>query len=159
LNLVISIGLALVAWVSVVYQTNPPQQPIIDNIPLVVRAPDPGLVLMSQVPDTIRVQIQTSQDSLNEIDTDSMRAELALDDLPAGIHRVPVEVEIADRRAQVLSIEPPYVDSVLEPELVEIVTPTLVILDPETLPIGYAIGDVSMNPMWKRFPRYKPNLS
>jgi diadenylate cyclase len=145
-NLLMSIMLALVAWLSVIFQTNPPGQLTIQGVPLVVTGPGSGLVLMEEPPETVRVQVQATQDRIDALDPSSARAELALSELSAGVHNVPVQVDLADRFAQVLSISPSHINVTLEPELNSVITPTVEIVDIETLPPGYVVGEVSLSP-------------
>ena len=89
-NLVVAVGLALVVWVSVVYQTYPPQQVTVANVPLTVACPAPDLVSMQELPGQVSVQVQTTRDRVEALDATSFRAEAVLTEPPAGVHRVGV---------------------------------------------------------------------
>ena len=78
--------------------------------------------------------------------TSSLRAELNLQSLAAGVHSVPVKVEAADPLAQVLSVTPKSLDVSLEPELRREITPTVMIVDLNLLPPGYMVGEPSVAP-------------
>ncbi len=69
-----------------------------------------------------------------------------LENLTAGVHRVPVEVTTDDERVQVVTVDPNFVDVTLEPFVSIDVAPTYSITDPETLPLGYKLGDISLSP-------------
>jgi YbbR domain-containing protein len=145
-NLILAVSLAIVAWVGVTYQTNPPQQVLIKDVPIIVSSPEPDLILMSEIPETADVKVQTTRDRLAELSPPTVRAEVDLENLPAGIHRVPVEVSLADERAQVMSVVPDFINVVLEPEISVEMTPTVKILDPEALPFGYTLGEINISP-------------
>ncbi len=75
-NLVVAVGLALVTWLSVTYQMNPPAQGIIKDVPLIVSGLSENLVLMNELPETVKVQVQTMEDRLELLDSSSVRAGL-----------------------------------------------------------------------------------
>ena len=145
-NLVLAVGLALIAWVSVVYQTDPPQQAAITDIPLTVTVPGPGLSLVQDLPGTVSVRVQTSRDRLAELDAESIRAELALEELAPGVHRVDVDVTLADERAQLVSVTPAFFDVTVEPLATRNLSPTFTTPDLDSLPPGYALEKVSLSP-------------
>ena len=145
-NLLIALGLALIAWVSVTYQTDPPQQFTLTDVSLNVTAPVSDLVLMSDVPETINVQVQTTHNRLAVLGTESVRTNLNLAELKSGTHHVPIEVTLADPRAQLVSLSPDFIDVTLEPYATLTLTPTIMIPDLDSLPLGYAVGDLSLNP-------------
>jgi diadenylate cyclase len=145
-NFFLAVFLAVIAWISVVYQTNPPGQLRLNDIPLVVSGPGSSLILTSDIPSTVQVRIQSTQNRIENMDASSVRAELPLDGLGAGVHLVPVRVTLADRFSQVLAVQPAQVNVTLEPELSLTVTPTVKILNLDTLPPGYAIGAIQLIP-------------
>ena len=145
-NLLIAILLAIIAWISVVYQTNPPQLFNVTGVPLMVSGPDPGYLLMSELPSTVDVGLRTTQDQGENLDRSSIRAEVQLLGLEAGVHQVPVVVTLADQRSQLISPMPDVVNVALEPDLSVVLTPTLTIVDVESLSPGYAVGDVTITP-------------
>ncbi len=146
INMLISILLAVIAWLVVIYQTNPPGQVVIQGVPLVVSGPQSGLALMSTLPETVNVELQSTRDQIESLSTSSLRAELSLMELPAGVHSVPVQVSAADPQAQVLSVTPASLDVTLEAELTREITPTVMIVDLDLLPPGYVVGEPTVSP-------------
>lgn len=145
-NLVVAIGMAVVAWVSVAYQTNPPREVLAQDVPLLLIGPDENLIVMSEIPETVDVQIQTTEDRIEFIDASSARATLQLEGLASGTHPVEVDVTLADRFSRELAVMPAAVNVTLEPELSLVITPTAMISDLEALPPGFAVGDVELTP-------------
>ena len=145
-NLMMAVGLALIAWVSVVYQTNPPQQVTVANIPLTITNPAPDLVSMEDLPGEVSVQVQTTRDRVETLNAKSIRAEAVLADLPAGVHRVGINVTLADERAQVISFMPQFVDVILEPLSTRTLTPSVATSGVDALPPGYTLHSVSFAP-------------
>jgi diadenylate cyclase len=142
----IALVLAFLAWISVTYQANPPQQVTIRNVPLAAPIPPEGLTVVGDVPNSVPVRAQTTTDRLNELDAASARATLSLMDLDAGVHRVPVEVTLADPRAQVISVTPADIDITLEVIATRTLTPTVDVVDLQSLPPGFALGEVQLSP-------------
>ena len=145
-NLLLSLALAVIAWLSVIYQTNPPQLHTLTGVPLIVSGPGSGLINMSEIPSTVSVGLQTTQDRAENMDVSSVRAELPLMGLEEGVHQVPVRVTLADQRSQLVSTSPAFVNVTLEPDLSVVLTPTVSIVDLDTLSPGYAVGDVTLSP-------------
>jgi diadenylate cyclase len=145
-NALIALGLALVAWVSVIYQMDPPRQVTLTNVTLTLASPASDLVLMSDIPETITVQVQTTRDHLATLDAKSVRAELNLATMTTGTHRVPIGVTLADRQAQLVSQSPNFLDVTLEPRATITLTPSIVIPDSDSLPLGYATGILNLTP-------------
>jgi diadenylate cyclase len=145
-NLLIAILLAVIAWLVVIYQTNPPGQVAIQGVPLAVSPPPDGMVLMSTLPETVNVELQTTRDRIGTLTTASLRAELSLLSLGEGVHSVPVRVSVADPQAQVLSFTPKSLDISLEPQSRREITPTVMIVDLNLLPPGYVVGEPSVAP-------------
>lgn len=145
-NVGVVIILSVIAWLSVTYQTNPPQQVIIENVPLVVDRPAAGLLLMTDLPAVVDVQVQTTQDRIDELSVANIQANVNIVGLEPGEHRVPVQVQLPNSRSQLMWVKPTNVNLILEPEVTEVFTPTVKILDISNLPIGYSLSEISLSP-------------
>jgi diadenylate cyclase len=145
-NLLTAIVLAVIAWLVVIYQTNPPGQVVIRGVPLAVSGPPAGVALMNALPSTVDVKLQTTRDRVAALTSSSLHAELDLLDQPAGVHSVPVRVSAADPFAQVLSVTPKSLDVSLEQELTRQITLTVMIADLKSLPPGYIVGEPRLAP-------------
>ncbi len=146
INVVMALILATVAWLSVTYQTNPPQQVLIEDVPLTVIGPGQDILVMSQIPDSVDVQIQTTRDRLDILNAENVNAEIDLSRLELGEHRVDVQVILPDRRSQALWVKPTSLTLVLEPEITREMIPTIRFEDINSLPIGYSVSEVTMMP-------------
>ncbi len=145
-NLAIALLLGIVAWVLVVYQTNPPLQTLIEGVRLNVIPPPEDLIRTSTLPGSIDVLVQTTQDDVSGLDADAVQAQADLSGLSADVHQVLVQVSLADPRAQVVAVTPASINVSLEPRLVIERNPTVVIVDVDSLPVGYALGDLQVTP-------------
>lgn len=145
-NVFFSITLAVIAWLIVMFQTNPPGQIVLQGVALQVEGLQENLLLMSELPANVNVQVQTTSDRIGELTPASVQAQLNLTSLDAGAHSVPLTIRAADPYIQVLGVKPANLDVVLEPELTETITPTVRILDLLSLPPGYVVADAQVSP-------------
>ncbi len=145
-NIFTSILLAMICWLIVVYQTNPPDQIALQGVPLTVDGLTQGILVMSDIPEAVNVQIQTTKDRISDMSSASVRAVLDLTGLPPGVHSLPIDVIPADPSVQTISVKPRSLDVTLEEEISRPITPTIVLTDLSSLPPGYVAGDVSLNP-------------
>lgn len=145
-NLLVALALSLVAWVSITFQTNPPQQVPINDIPLTVIPPPSDVVLTSDTPDIVNVVVQATQDRLEQLNPNSINAELDLSGLDAGAYQIPVEVQLIDERVQLISVTPAILNVFLENYVSRNIEVNVVILDEGSLPLGYELGVVTTSP-------------
>ena len=103
------------------------------------------LILMNDLPETVSVEVQTTRDRLAALDAVTVRAGLDLANLPAGIHRVPVNIVLTDKRAQVISFTPAFVDVALEPLATITISPTIAVLDLDSMPPGHALDELGLS--------------
>ena len=101
---------------------------------------------MNQLPDAVNLQIQTTRDRSDELSAANIRASVSLAALESGEHRVPIQVELPDQRSQLLWVKPTNVSVTLEPEVTQVFTPTVKILDINSLPIGYSLSEITISP-------------
>lgn len=147
INVFFSIILAIVAWVFVIFQTNPPGQVYLSSVPLTVNGPSAGFLLVSELPGTVGVQVQTTGDRIKSLSASSVQVVVDLDSLSAGVHSVPIQVRTADPFVQTVSVTPVNLDVSLEIETSKTITPTVRIVDLSNLPPGYAVRDVALAPI------------
>ncbi len=145
-NVMISVFLAVIAWLIVIYQTNPPAQITLQGIPLSVVGTPINSIVTSDLPDSVNVQVQTTDDRIGDLSISSATAELDLTGLAPGVYSIPVEVTFTDPYVQTLSVKPKSVDTTLEQILTKNVAPNVTITDLSLLPTGYVVEDVSLSP-------------
>lgn len=145
-NILVAITLSLVAWVSVTFQTNPPQQVPFNGVTLTEIPPPSDVVRTSEIPDTITVVVQATEDRLEQLNLGNINAELDLSGLDAGTHQIPVEVQLVDERVQLISVTPSVVSVFLEDYVSRNLEVNVVILDEGSLPFGYELGTVTTSP-------------
>jgi hypothetical protein len=145
-NLVTAVGLSVIAWLIVVYQTNPPQQAVLQGVPLVLQGPSQGLVVMEELPETVNVLVRTTRDRIEEFSASSVRAVIDLEQLPAGSYSVPVEARTSDPNLGGVTVKPAAFDVTLESELSQEISPAVRITDLESLPAGYLVDEVVISP-------------
>jgi YbbR domain-containing protein len=94
---------------------------------------------------TLTVRAQTTAERAEDPDTASAQVRVDLDGLSAAVHRVSIEVTLADPRAQVLPVYPPAVDVTLEPIATRTLTPGAETVDLASLPPRFAVGDFQLS--------------
>jgi len=145
-NMLVALLLAIVAWVSVTIQTNPPQLIGIADVPLIVVPPPPNFILINEVPEKVSVEIQTTKDRADGQEIASITATIDLSNISAGAHQVPVDVTFTDPAVKLISVIPSYVNVSLEDKISKELEPNVVIQDPGSLPVGYTLGDITTSP-------------
>jgi diadenylate cyclase len=134
-TLLLAVLLALATWMFVVQQTNPIVEQRIESIPLRVEGPGAVLNLMTEVPSEVAVRVKASDVVLPSLNPSSFQATINLNNLSAGLHRIPVTVETEARPVQIVSIEPAELDV----QVVEVTT--------RTVPVRVVtLGEEAMSP-------------
>jgi diadenylate cyclase len=157
-NLITAVVLAVIAWLSVTFQTNPPAQSVIEGVPVTVSGPDQGMLLMSELPATVKVRVQTTKDRLDGLDNTALRAEVFLDNLSAGVHNAPIQVTAADPYVQVIQVKPSSAGFTLDTQTTLVLTPTVSVQDLQSLPPGYVVGQINLSPQTVRVTGPKSKL-
>lgn len=146
MNAISSILLAVLAWTIITFQTNPPKQTTLQDVPLTVEGLPEGMLVTNDFPGSVNVVIQTSQDRIESFAPSSVKAFIDLTGYEAGIYAVPVVATLPDSNLGNAIAKPDVVDVILEPESSVQITPTVTILDVKNLAAGYLIGDISITP-------------
>lgn len=116
--LLLAFLLALTTWAFVIQETNPIQELRVTNIPLQVTDVPPNTQLLTDVPDEIAVVVRAHNTMLNSLAPSSFQAQVSLQSLEPGLHRLPVMVQSGVEPVQIRRVEPQAVDI----QLAEIVT-------------------------------------
>ena len=135
-TLILSVVLALMVWFVAMREANPPlEDDFAQAIPLEVENLPQGTVIFSEVPNRVNVRLRAPQSSWDELSVDKFRARVDLSGLPAGLHDVPVQVEVSDRAVEIVEKRPGTINVRLEP-LAENQWPiTVEVVD--AAPLGY----------------------
>lgn len=121
ITLLVTAVLTLAIWSFVIEQTNPTERPQIDNIELHVEDTPEGMTLMTTPPATVAAEVRTTAEIRPSLQAENFQATVSLQDLPPGVHRVPVVVDTGAPLVQVVAVEPAAVTL----ELARIVTQTM----------------------------------
>jgi YbbR domain-containing protein len=139
--------LALAVWVLAVISTDPSQtQPLQKPVPITILGQDPALMVTNSLPEETIVVLKAPRSVWARINADpaSVRAILDLSALQSGQHTVPLQVQVAEHPAAVVSTSIDHADVTLEK------------IESRTLPVGYltvgspapgyALGSVALTP-------------
>lgn len=139
--------LALAVWVLAVISTDPSQtQALQDPVPVTIIGQDPAMMVTNTLPGETTVVLKAPRSVWARINADpsSVRVILDISALQSGQHTVPLQVQVAEHPAVVVSTSIDHADVVLEK------------IESRTLPIGYltvgnpapgfALGSISLTP-------------
>ncbi|HSM57258.1 MAG TPA: diadenylate cyclase, partial [Candidatus Sulfomarinibacteraceae bacterium] len=119
LSLLLVAGLlALATWTFVARETNPVQQVRIEDISLRLVDVPPQMQLIDEPPETVAAVVKAPNAMLESLAPGSFQAEVSLEGLEPGLHRLPVRVESSVQPVQVTTVDP----EILDIRLAEIVT-------------------------------------
>lgn len=116
-TVVISLALALAVWISAVVAGDPNEecaQP--GTVALELRGKDDDLLVIGSLPEDVNVRLQAPASICRELETqpELVKAVLDVEDIQAGEHEVPVEVEVGTQPVRVLEVLPREVEVALE---------------------------------------------
>ncbi|MDX9863466.1 MAG: CdaR family protein [Anaerolineaceae bacterium] len=117
-SLLLAFALAVAVWISAVTAQDPTEQRIYPgSIPIEVVGQDPGLLLMGEVPSQLTLTLNAPQSVWGRLSNQprAIRAVVDLSGLDAGSFDVPVQVQMDERPAEIVSYSPGSVLVTLEP--------------------------------------------
>jgi len=117
-SFLLALALAVAVWISAVTAQDPTEQLIYPGtIPIEVVGQDPGLLLMDDVPSQLTLTLNAPQSVWTRLSNQSqaVRALVDLSGLEAGSYDVPVQVQLDERPAEIVSYSPSSVLVTLEP--------------------------------------------
>ncbi len=120
--------LALAVWVLAVISTDPSQtQPLQSPVPITIIGQDPALMVTNPIAEETSVVLRAPRSVWARINADpsSVRAILDLSGLQSGEHQVPIQVQVAEHPAVVVSTSIDHADVTLEQ------------IESRILPVGY----------------------
>ena len=145
-TLLISVLLAVIVWISATVTDDPNQQGVFSGIPLEIIGKSSDLVLTNDVPDEVAATLNAPRsiwDQLNK-NRGSIRAWIDLEDLAAGDHTLPVNIDIDLSPVRIISSEPDEIIVVLEPFIEKQFEVQLTARGEP--PLGYRKGEVEVSP-------------
>lgn len=136
---IVSLILALLVWIATTFEDNPPiTRDDISPIPIEIINKPQGRVVRNQSATHVRPTVRGRKDSLERITTNSFRAVADLAGLGEGLHEVPIDLQASDRSITIVKYEPPTLSLTLDLQMQVTLPVTVNILDPESVPLGYA---------------------
>jgi YbbR domain-containing protein len=145
-SLIGAIALAIVVWVLAVTNTDPVEKRSYTRaVPIEHSGLNPAYVITSEIPEQITLilsaPVSTWRSDLTV--SDAVRAIIDLSSLPAGLHSVPVNLQIDAQPVKVESYSP----DVIEIEIEEVYSESFPInlVQPSSPAIGYEVGNPTMN--------------
>lgn len=143
-NMIIALLLALLAWISIMFQVNPVESITVGDVPVSIIPPGPELVLTSSIPESIRVTVQTTSDRAARQDPSTINAEVDLSQLNSGAFQIPYRITVADPAVQVVEVNPSYANVVLESKISQELQPNINLIG--SIPTGYRLVETRVSP-------------
>lgn len=140
-------ALALAVWISAVSSADPDETRALQSVvPIEIIGQDPSLVISSDMPKSVKLTLHAPRSVWNIIESDSqsIHAVLDLSGLSSGEHTLDLQIQIAARPVQIVSVAPRTVNLALE----SLATQTLkvdVALSGEVA-VGYQVGELNIEP-------------
>lgn len=129
---------AVAVWIMAVTSSDPDQTKTYPNaLPVEIIGQDPGLVIISEIPDTVSLTLRTPASIWTRMITEKapVRALLDLSGLQSGEHTVPVQIQVGIKPVDVVSYNPRSVS--LKLEALSTLTYEIKVITRGALPVGY----------------------
>ncbi len=145
-TLLISVLLAVIVWISATVTDDPNQQGVFSGIPLEIIGKSSDLVLTNDVPDEVAATLNAPRSIWDQLNKNRglIRAWIDLEDLAAGDHTLPVNIDIDLSPVRIISSEPDEIIVVLEPFIEKQFEVQLTARGEP--PLGYRKGEVEVSP-------------
>jgi len=114
----LALVLAIAVWISAVTGADPDEvRPYPRAVPLEIVGQDPGLVIISTLPDSISLTLRAPHSVWDKLSTtdNAVRAVLDLAGLSAGEHNVDVQVQVRMGPVRVISVSPQSISLNMQP--------------------------------------------
>ncbi len=139
--------LAVIVWVSAVIASDPSENHILSRpVPIDIVGQDPNMQILGGVPSTVSVVLRAPSSvwtTLND-DPQAVTAKADLSNLGAGIHNVPIQVQIAPHLVRLVSQDPEQITVNLDMIVSKVFTVTLAVTG--NPPVGYQAQAPMVNP-------------
>lgn len=144
-NLLLAVILAVLVWVVAERQANPSSEKTFRNpIPVTMQNLPAGMVTYEATSDQVQVTVNTPDIIWNEIDPQQVTAWIDLRGQEPGALELPINVNVPNRAAPVVRIDPAYVRLKLEP-LAEAQLPVAITVSGEPAQ-GFAASPIETTP-------------
>jgi YbbR domain-containing protein len=135
--LIIAVLMTLALWTFVIEETNPTERPQFSNIPLHLENLEPGMTVMSPLPESVAVTVRTTADVRPTLNTNSFQAFVSLAGLEDGLYQPAVQIKTGSPFVEVVGIDPPVLDVELAASKSITLPVTVKINDPNMLSAAY----------------------
>ncbi len=144
-NMLLSIILATLVWVVAVQQANPNiERTFPVSIPIVEQNIPAGMITYNESARSVRVTISAPQSTWDVLTPDRLTASIDLSSQPTGTVQAEVHVNVADRIARVVKIEPAAIALKMEPLADKTVPVKIAVMGEPAL--GYAPKPIQTEP-------------
>ncbi len=146
-TLITAFILAVIVWVSAVIASDPNEEHVLDRpVPIEIIGQDSNLQIMGELPSTVTVVLRAPATVWTQLNNDpqTVTAKIDLSNLGAGVHTVPVQVQITPHLVLPVSQNPEQVTVILDSIVSQSFPVDLVVTG--NPPIGYQAQTPIVNP-------------
>jgi YbbR domain-containing protein len=145
-TLLLALILGFSVWISAVSADDPDETRPALTVPLEIIGQETSLIITNDIPSNIRVRLRAPRSIWEQLTTqeDAVRAILDLTGLSADRHELDVQVLIAPRPVQIISVEPAALTVEMEPLAVRTL-PIALSLSGQPA-ISYQVGEATIEP-------------
>lgn len=123
-QLLMAFIMAVAVWIMAVTASDPMEEKLFPNlIPIEIIGQDPAYVITSDVPTSESVMLSAPHSIWGRLTTyaNPIKAIVDISGLKAGVHEVPVQIQVSVKPVHIISFEPEYIDIKLD----EIISKTM----------------------------------
>ncbi|MBN1401885.1 MAG: hypothetical protein JXA74_13675 [Anaerolineae bacterium] len=142
----LAVILSLIIWVNATYQADPPEERVVENVPIVVVNAPSGFQAVNEPATAVTLEVRAFQSSWNNLKRDDFSVSADWSGLGAGSHTVNLAWRSSDPTVTILNVYPRQQTVVLEPIKRESREVVLDLRDAETVPLGYRVGTPDISP-------------
>jgi YbbR domain-containing protein len=136
---VLALLLALVIWIVAVIEQDPPKVDTFAGVPVQYVNRGANLVAVGKVEDRVQVELRAPDSRWSTLNPDIVQATVDLAGLGEGVHSVDVQVRSLDKSVSVVTRTPARVVVRLEESISRDMDVHVVVADPDSAPLGYAV--------------------
>lgn len=139
--------LAVIVWVSAVVASDPNEEHILNrSVPIAVIGQDPNLQIMGEMTQFVTVVLRAPASVWAQLNNDpqTVTAKVDLSNLDAGVHSVPVQIQIIPNLVRLISQDPEQISVILDSIVSQTFPVTLIVTG--NPPTGYQAKAPLLNP-------------
>jgi YbbR domain-containing protein len=142
----LAIILSLIIWVNATYQADPPEDRVVEGVPIVVVNAPSGFQPVNEPATAVTLEVRAFQSSWGNLRRDDFSVTADWAGLSEGSHTVTLAWRSSDPTVTILNVYPRQQTLVLESIKRDTREVTLELRDTDRVPLGYRVGTPDITP-------------